>query len=212
VLREVVEKYPQDQVSVHVIWLPMVLGDDEAAARSTGKLYRHGRVQQYYDGDRVVGLAYVRDVFPHCLEDALSVMPKDHPLYAPMSERSSTARGSGPLWDAVLFYPAGVEWKDRAPAPAAWSKQVGFVGPEAAPLTGSFFRNDCKMSPTDSDWHDEVWNGMRVLKERRRAGGPPELPPIPSRSHTRLWRMPPDPIGQQVWIRESISVAINALL
>ncbi|MGH8675719.1 MAG: hypothetical protein ACREVG_15590 [Burkholderiales bacterium] len=168
-LNEVVDKYPQDQVSLHVVWLPMVFGDDESAAKSTGKMYGRDRVHQYYDGARLVGLAYRGEVFSNCLQDALSVMPKDHPLYAQLSECATTSEV--PLWDAVLFYPPGVEWKEQVPQPAAWSKQVGFIGPDAGEITGMFFRNDCKQLPTDSDWHDEVRNGMKTLEQPGKRAG-----------------------------------------
>src|SRR5262245_18544922 len=148
----------------------MVPGDDNKSARATGKMFPGGRVHQYYDADRIVGLAYRHDVFPTCLQEALAIMPKDHPLYAQLSEWAATPQGTGPLWDAVLFFPAGVEWKDQVPAPAAWSKQVGFMGPDAGAVTGMFFHNDCKQLPTDSDWHDEVRNGMKALERHAGSG------------------------------------------
>ena len=167
VLKEVVEKYPQDKVSVHVVWLPMVPGDDEAAARSTGKIYGKRRVYEYYDGGRLVGLGYRQEAFATCLQDALSVMPKEHPLYTDLTEWASTPLGKGPLWDAVLFYPPGVEWNERMPQPTAWSKQVGFFGSNAGPITGMFFRNSCKEPPTESDWHVEIRNAMNALAKQQ---------------------------------------------
>lgn len=128
-------------------------------------MYGRDRVHQYYDGARVVGLAYRLEVFPNCLQDALSVMPKDHPLYAQLSARATDSRGEDPLWDAVLFYPPGVEWKEHVPNTTAWSKQVGFIGPGAGKVTGVFFHNDCKQPPTDSDWHDEVRNAMSLVEK-----------------------------------------------
>jgi hypothetical protein len=59
------------------------------------------------------------------------------------------------------------------PAPAAWSKQVGFIGPDAGKMTGTFFRNDCKQLPADSDWNDEVRNGMRIVEWQRRQAARP---------------------------------------
>jgi len=163
VLREVAEKYSPHQVAVYVVWLPMVPGDDERAASSTGRMYARQQVRQYYDGERIVGLSYHRDVFPTCLKDAISVMPKDHPLHAQLSEWAETSPAEVPLWDAVLFYPPDVEWSDRTPQPVAWSKQVAFFGPDSGEITGTFFRNDCKGSPIDSDWRSEVHDAMTEL-------------------------------------------------
>jgi len=176
VLKEVVEKYPQEQVSVHVVWMPMVTGDSERAARSTGTVYPHDRVHQYYDGEHLVGLVYRREVFAHCLREILAVMPSDHPMHADLSEyaASSGNEGEGPLWDAVLFYPPGVEWTQCVPEPAAWSKQVGFFGDDAGDVTGVFFRNDCKQLPVDSDWHNQVREAMAaVMGTTEPTGGTP---------------------------------------
>lgn len=160
VLNQVVQKYPEERVSLHVIWLPMVPGDDEEAARSTGEMYAGHAVHQYYDAERDVGRAYHRDVFPDCAQAALSVTPDDHPLREALTEWSAATPGERPLWDAVLFYPPGAEWGTRAPRPAAWSKQVGFFGGNPGDVTGLFFRNDCKQPPVESDWHREISQAM----------------------------------------------------
>jgi len=166
VLKQVAEGFPQREVSVHVVWMPMVPGDDEPAARTTGRMFAGLDVRQYYDGGRVVGSAFRRDVFPNCASDALSVMPEEHPLYAQLREWATPPRAEGPLWDAVLFYPPGVEWGDQTPVPRFWSKQVAYLGENAGGVTGVFFRNDCKAAPVDSDWHREVREAMANLLER----------------------------------------------
>lgn len=166
-LKEVVEKYPSDQVSVFVVWLPMVPGDSKRAARSTGAMYAGYQVRQYYDPDRTVGLAYHREVFPNCLRDALSVMPKDHSLYGELSGWAASSRGDGPLWDAVLVYPSGAEWNESIPRPTSWSKQAAFFGISAGEITAVFFRNDCMQPPTESDWHIEVKTAMNALLGER---------------------------------------------
>lgn len=174
-LKEIAEKYSADDVSVHVVWMPMVPGDDERAARSSGRMYGSHPVHQYYDGGRTIGLAYRREAFTNCLTDALSVMPKDNPLYAELSEWATTSRGDGPLWDAVLFYPQGVEWADRMLQPVAWSKQVAFFEGSTNDVTGTFFRDDCKSPPVDSDWHEEVRRGLRSVKTNDRPSRNSEL-------------------------------------
>lgn len=162
VLKEVVEAYPRERVSVLVVWMPMVPGDDEQSARSTGMMYAGHGVRQYYDAERKIGTAYHRDVFPDCISEALSVMPKDHPLFPTLRDWAELP-ADRPLWDAVLFYQPGVEWIDVAPRPTGWSKQVGFVGPDSGDVTGIFFRNDCSEPTVDSDWFREVRQAMIEL-------------------------------------------------
>jgi len=152
---EIAEKWPATDVSIHIVWLPMVPGDNARATRRTGRSFPP-HVHQYYDPDRLVGHAYYRDVFPGCLRDALRVMPKDHPLYDTLHEWSQASRSEGPIWDAVFFYRAGSEWTDGVPVPAFWSMQVAFFPQGDDGVTGTFFRNSCSEPPVDSDWHEEV--------------------------------------------------------
>jgi len=170
VLKEVVEAHPNTSLSVHVVWMPMVPGDSREAARRTGAMFPANRVTQYYDGERLAGAAYTRDVFANCLTDALQATPKDHPLHEQLEAWSQAGRSVGPLWDAVLFYPPGVQWRDQAPNPRHWSKQVMFFGDAAGTRTGTFFRNDCKQPPEDSDWFREVRNAMHALLARDNRG------------------------------------------
>ena len=163
VLKQIVEAYPSDAVSVHVVWMPMVPGDSLRAARKTGRMFASSDVHQYYDEERAVGLACHRDAFSGCLTDAARATPKDHPLYETLVDWAEGGRGEGPLWDAVLFYPPGVEWSEVVPAPRLWAKQVAFLGPDAGEVTATFFRNDCDQPPVDSDWHREVRQAMATL-------------------------------------------------
>lgn len=146
----------------------MVPGDDEQAARSSGRMYSGHRVYQFYDGDRAVGVALRRDIFADCAREALSVMPREDPLYEDLSAWASSPHSEGPLWDVVLFYPPGVEWTERIPQPAAWSKQVGFRIGEGG-TTGVFFRDNCRQPPAESDWHTEVRNAMSAVLRKAEA-------------------------------------------
>lgn len=163
-LNEVAEKFGADAVAIHVVWMPMLPGDDEDVARSSATLYAGDEVHQYYDPERLVGFAYRRDVFAECLAEEFAVTPRAHPLYETLRERSSPNAQQRPLWDAVLFYPPGVEWAEHAPVPTRWSKQVGFLGAEAGQVTGIFFHNDCNEPPANSDWHDELRKAMRAMR------------------------------------------------
>ena len=61
------------------------------------------------------------------------------------------------MWDAALFYPAGVEWGDTAPRTDRWSKQVMFFG-SARPdgVTGTFWVDTLEPTLVDSDWFTEI--------------------------------------------------------
>jgi hypothetical protein len=170
VLKEIAEAYPAGAVSLHVVWMPMVPGDDARAARETGSMFAGFRVHQYYDGERAVGLAFHREVFPHCLREIVAATPDDHPMHDQLGEWLASSPNDRPLWDAVLYFPKGAEWTSRAPRPVRWSKQVGFMGGDAGDVTGVFLKNDCHQPPVDSDWHREVRRAMKHLLAAERSG------------------------------------------
>ncbi len=188
-LKEIVEASPKADVSVIIVWLPMIGTDNAFAAHKIARMFDderaldtpqsrratrnrsgdfqaacQGRVRQFYDPKRIVGLACVRDVFPTCLHDSLAATPPDHPIYADLKQWEANASRPRPLWDAVLFYDKASEWRDRVPTPNSWSKQVAFFGDvEPGQPTATFFHNDCKAPPMDSDWYVEVRNAMQAI-------------------------------------------------
>lgn len=147
----------------------MVPGDSERAARRTGSMFPPKRVSQYYDSERVVGSAFIRGPFRGCLDQALRATPANHPLHEALVEWSQSGQPEHPLWDAVLFYPPGIEWIDTAPAPLFWSKQVGFFGSDAGEVTGTFFRDGCDQPPIDSSWPAEARQALERLTQAREA-------------------------------------------
>ena len=152
--KEIVENPATDGVAVYVIWMPMVFGDSQAAAQSAGQMFAARRVSQYYDPHRRLGRACTSEAFRDCLRDALRATPRDNATYETI-EAASNSPDDHPLWDAVLYYPPGVEWHDRLPMPSRWSKQVEFFGGQAE-ITGRFYRDDCAGPPADSSWRREV--------------------------------------------------------
>lgn len=139
-------------LSVIIVWMPMVETDSQSAAFKASAMFTDARVTQFYDPERVIGLDYARGAFANCLRDALSVLPKEDELRGLVERWNQLELRGRALWDAVLFYPAGVEWAAAAPAPTRWAKQVMyFEGGDG--ITGTFFRDDCKKLPIDSDWH-----------------------------------------------------------
>jgi len=178
VLKDLVEADAAGRLGVHVVWLPMVPGDNEETARLSAELFSGLEVHQYYDAQRVVGLSYHRDVFPDCLVQAVRATPPTHPLHGELTDRAEGEHRDYPLWDAVLFYPDGIQWRDQPPTPAHWSKQIAFfagepnggesVGADAV-MTGTFFRDVCAAPPVDSDWLLEVRRGrQRIMTHQDR--------------------------------------------
>ena len=155
---------PKADVSVTVVWLSMLEGDDATAARKASRMFSDPRVRQFFDPGRIISLTFVRDVFPTCLHDLLESTPKDHPLHATLEEWAASESKPRPVWDAVLFFDRDTEWGEHAPSPARWSKQLAFHG-SASPGKPSvlFYRDNCKSPPVESDWYLEVRNGMNAL-------------------------------------------------
>ena len=148
---------PNAEVTVEIVWVPMLPTDTEESARRAARMFRDPRIRQYYDRDRQLGIAYMKDVFPDCIRDALTVLPADHEFRPRLEEAVASPDQGFPLWDAVLAYPPDAEWRDHVPRPAMWSKQMAYWGcRKDGELTGTFWRNDCKQLPIDSDWAIEV--------------------------------------------------------
>jgi hypothetical protein len=186
VLKEIVETYSADAVIVHIVWVLMVEGDSESEVKEAARQFDGAQVHQYFDKETSVGLAYYRDVFPNCVNELLAVTPKEHPMYASLEEWNDS-KEPRPVWDAVFYYPAGVRWAEKVPAPQRWSKQVGFFGGAPAEaevpaadgaatepqtrITGLFFRNDCAHPPAESDWYLEVREAARHLLRQEKQSG-----------------------------------------
>lgn len=168
VLKEIVESFPDAKLRVFVVWMPMVPGDSPDAARRTGAMYPT-RVHQFYDPECDLGRTFGAQVFDrNCLRAALRATPRDHPLHERL-ERWTRDSAERMVWDAVLYYPAGVEWKSGPPSPVYWSKQIGYGGPPREGVTGTFFHDDCASPPVDTDWFPEVRRSIHRLVSRMSA-------------------------------------------
>lgn len=161
--KEVLDAAPAADLSVTIVWLPMLDGDDAARARRAARMFDDPRVRQFYDPQRVTSLTFAREVFPTCLLELLQTVPKNDPIYDPLREHATDPTPQ-PLWDAVLFFRPGAQWEARAPTPARWTKQFAFYGSNApGKPTARFVRDDCKSPPVDSDWFLEVRRGFRAI-------------------------------------------------
>ncbi len=169
-LKSILQDYPKTDISVHVVWVPMLGSDNEAAARKISSMFDDPRVHQYWDPNRLSGTAYTRDVFPKMFRDMAASIPDDHPMAArlkPMfKNRGSVQPERAPLWDVAFFYDGNAQWGDRAPKPAEWIKQIAYYGGRSDGVTGMFWLDDFSKPPVDTDWGDEL--GKRMKKMIRR--------------------------------------------
>ena len=96
--RSIIESYPDADVSVSIVWIHMLDGDTEMAARrSAGGIVHDPRVRHFYDPERRAGKAITRSLG---------------------GEEGKAA------WDIYLFYEKGCEWIDGPPAPVDWMHQL----------------------------------------------------------------------------------------
>ena len=166
--QEIVKGAPNAAVSVEVVWIAMLPTDTEESARDAARMFRDPRIHQFYDGERQLRIAYMKDVFPDCIRDALTVLPADHEFRPRLQEAAASPEKEFALWDAFLAYPPDAEWGESVPKPAFWSKQMAFWGSghDGEP-TGTFWRNDCKKLPVESDWAIEIRTMLGNAKQGR---------------------------------------------
>jgi hypothetical protein len=95
----VLDAHPGAALAAAVVWLPMLGGDDAAAAGAAASLVADPRARHFYDPGRRAGRAVAR---------ALG------------------AAGGETAWDMYLFWGPGARWAAEAPPrPEAWLHQLG---------------------------------------------------------------------------------------
>ena len=161
--KEIIESYRNADLSVYVVWLPMIPTDSEEAARRSATMYSDPRLRQFYDPDRLSGTAFAREA-ADSVRQALASLPPDHPLRPRFEEWLRLRPDEKPMWDIVYFFPKTAIWTDELPETALWSKQIAFYDAgEADRPTGQFFRNDPSRPPVESDWFLELRAAMKEL-------------------------------------------------
>ena len=91
------QAFRKADVQVAVIWIPMLRGDNAAAARAAMALVRDPRVRHWYDSERLVGRAVA----------------------------SSLGADGETAWDMYLFYASNAAWAgDAPPLPLEWLHQL----------------------------------------------------------------------------------------
>ena len=159
---EITEKRPGEDLSVTVVWVPMLPSDNEQTAVRAAGLFQDERVTQFYDPARLSGVAWSRDLFASLAQRALS-SNTPHGFPTSWIEVLAAKPEQAPIWDVVFFYPGGVEWQGKAPVPADWSKQTCFHASDENGATGVFAVRDLDGEAVNSDWFVEVATGVDAL-------------------------------------------------
>jgi hypothetical protein len=166
VQEEIVKASRSSDVRVYFVWLPMLPTDNESEATGMARKLAPGRACHFYDPKRRVGIALVEEHFHEDTREALAALPEDNPFRQRLARWAAAPASESPLWDAVMFFPPGAEWRSTSPRPEWWTKQIGFSGEgERHKLTGQFLRNHIKDGPVESDWFVEAREGMNFVRK-----------------------------------------------
>jgi hypothetical protein len=167
VQKEIVNATRNSDVRVYFVWLPMLPSDNEAEATGMARSLASRHALHFYDPQRRVGIEFVEDQFHDETRGALAALPQGNPFRKRLARWAAAPPSESPLWDAVMFFPPGVEWNSTSPRPDWWTKQIGFSGEgERDKPTGQFLRNHIKDGPVESDWFVEAREGMKFMRKR----------------------------------------------
>lgn len=150
---------------VFIVWLPMVEGDSESAAKQAAMLLPQSNIRHYYDPERALGGRLPTICFPRFRERALASLPVDH-WFRPQLEEAvqNPTLHSTTMWDAALLYEPGAEWRQEPPCPALWAKQTAFFAEPGEKPQGLFWRDNCDAPPHESEWRKEL---ERLISDKR---------------------------------------------
>jgi hypothetical protein len=95
VRQAVAEQFPKAQISISVIWLPIMETDGPEAAQKVLGAIPDPRAQHFWDPEKSAGKAIAKSV----------------------------GYDGRVAWDFYLFYPPGAEWQAGPPEPAVWMYQ-----------------------------------------------------------------------------------------
>ncbi len=99
VQENILEQIDDDRLRVHVVWMPVLGGDDRAAAEKAPELITDSRATHYWNGDQSLGIVYGKTV--------------------------ELPRGRDLAWDIYFVFDTGVEWGAQAPLPTDWAHRLG---------------------------------------------------------------------------------------
>ncbi len=146
------------RIDVTLVWAPMMDADSEAAAREAARKFDGKHVAQFYDAERLVGLAFRRDVFPDAFEKGLASLPEDHWLRDSLIERGSDY-GDRAEWDIYMFFARGTTWGETPPMPSHFVRHLGRITKNGESL---MWIDDYANPPVEGDLVQEIG---RMTKE-----------------------------------------------
>jgi len=97
----ILDKYPDKDLSVTIVWVDMYSGDDYSSARRTARILDDPRVKHFYDFDDIVGPAFAKS------------MGASH--WESLRE---------PAWDIYMFYSGDTSWETDLPVPDDYTHQL----------------------------------------------------------------------------------------
>ena len=104
VVRESLAGLDSADVSIHVVWLPVLKGDTPAAAQDSARLFGNTmQVAHYWDVERALSNRYCE--------------------LLRLKERGRTV-----AWDLYLIYERGARWRADPPLPTLWMQQLLIAG------------------------------------------------------------------------------------
>jgi hypothetical protein len=104
VVRESLAGLDSADVSIHVVWLPVLKGDTSAAAQDSARLFGNTmQVAHYWDVERALSNRYCE--------------------LLRLKERGRTV-----AWDLYLIYERGARWRADPPLPTLWMQQLLMAG------------------------------------------------------------------------------------
>ena len=96
--KAILKDFPDADISVSLIWIDMLGGDNLAAARKIARTIQDPRVRHFHDprASHLAGAAFAKGLIRR-----------------------------GPAWDIYLFYDKEAAWTDGPPKPVEWWHQLG---------------------------------------------------------------------------------------
>jgi hypothetical protein len=92
----VLKSFPDADLNVLLVWIPMMSADTYEAAQKAAKKFKDKRVTQFYDPKQLAGRAFAK----------------------------SLGHSDKVAWDIYMFYPCGALWQDLPPPPEAFIHQL----------------------------------------------------------------------------------------
>jgi hypothetical protein len=154
VQKEVVEGARGTNIAIYFVWMPMVPSDDGPDAFSIASELRDERTKHFFDPRRLVGIQLERDHFEDFAKQTQTTAPPE--FQKRIAERLQKPAEKRPVWDAVLVWHAGAQWRDTSPKPQWAARQIGFFGTsEAGEPTGVIWKLGAAQ-PENTGWFIEL--------------------------------------------------------